>query len=74
MILTVHCRPAEGGMFPETVEAQERLGKLLITGTASHLNHVPDTTCHIGDRRAPAGMRVAYITTKQDESFGKEAS
>jgi hypothetical protein len=49
--------------------------KLLITGTASHLNHVADTTCHIGGGAATAGMGVAYITSKTgDAALGKEAS
>jgi hypothetical protein len=51
------------------------MGKLLITGSASHLNHVADTTCHIGGAGATAGMRVAYITSKRgDMALGKEAS
>ncbi len=39
--------------------------KLLITGIASHLNHVADTTCHIGGVPAAAGMGVASITSRR---------
>jgi hypothetical protein len=36
-----------------------------ITGIASHLNHVPDTTCHIKGAGAGSGTAIAYITTRQ---------
>jgi hypothetical protein len=54
--------------------APQHGAKLLITGTASHLNHVPDTTCHIDGRDGPAGMRVAYITGKRGDVDPREGS
>jgi hypothetical protein len=74
-ILTAHCRNRRAVAPFGPVRPASRRRKLLITGTASHLNHVPDTTCHIGGRPGPAGMRVAYITGKRgDVALGKEAS
>ena len=74
-ILTAHCRNRRAVPPFEPVRPAPRRRKLLITGIASHLNHVPDTTCHIGGRPGPAGMRVAYITGKRgDVALGKEAS
>jgi hypothetical protein len=74
-ILTAHCRDRCAAPPFESVRPASRRRKLLITGTTSHLNHVPDTTCHIGGRPRPAGMRVAYITGKRgDVALGKEAS
>lgn len=74
-ILTAHCRNRRAVSSFEPVRPASRRRKLRITGTASHLNHVPDTTCHIGGRPGPAGMRVAYITGKRgDVALGKEAS
>jgi len=74
-ILTAHCRNRRAVPPFEPVRPAFRRRKLLITGTASHLNHVPDTTCRIGGRPGPAGMRVAYITGKRgDVALGKEAS
>jgi hypothetical protein len=76
MILTVRPPTIGSRQAPGTFEAPRGSGKPLITGIASHLNHVPVTTCHIEDRRAPAGMRVAYITPKQGDvpSGRKQAS
>src|SRR5580704_12626770 len=74
-ILTAHCRNRRAVAPFDPVRPASRRRKLLITGTASHLNHVPDTTCHIGGRPGPAGMRVAYITGKRGAvALGKEAS
>lgn len=75
MILTA--RRGRRGALPhvDPFRRAPRTRNHLITGTASHLNHVPDATCHIGGRRGPAGMRVAYITGKRgDVALGKEAS
>jgi hypothetical protein len=76
MILTVRPPTIGSRQAPGTFEAPRGSGKPLITGIASHLNHVPVTTCHIEDRRALAGMRVAYITPKQGDvpSGRKQAS
>jgi hypothetical protein len=74
-ILTAHCRNRRVVPRFEFVRPARRWRKLLITGIASHLNHVPDTTCHIGGLPGAAGMRVAYITGKSgDVALGKEAS
>jgi hypothetical protein len=75
MILTARCRNRRATSCFEPFRPAPRRRKLLITGTASHLNHVPDTTCHIGGLIEPAGMRVAYITGKRGAvALGKEAS
>jgi hypothetical protein len=74
-ILTAHCRNRCTVPGFEPVRPARRWRKLLITGIASHLNHVPDTTCHIGGLPGAAGTRVAYITGKSGEvALGKEAS
>src|SRR5882757_8333296 len=39
--------------------------KPCITGIASHLNHVPDTTCHIDRGAAGSGTAIANITTRE---------
>ena len=45
--------------------------KPCISGTASHLNHVPDTTCHIGGGAAGSGTAIA-ITTATSGRNGPE--
>ena len=42
-----------------------------ITGIASHLNHVPDTTCHIGRGDGGSGTAIA-ITTSRSGRYGPE--
>jgi hypothetical protein len=45
---------------PRPKPRQGRKGR--ITGIASHLNHVPDTTCHVEAVIAGSGTAIAYIT------------
>jgi hypothetical protein len=77
MILTDHVDVTASGGLLDHLEGSQPRAKLLITGIASHLNHVADTTCHIGDALEAAGMSVAYITTRRAATrapIGKEAS
>ena len=60
--------PDPGG-DPRPQPQQGRKGR--ITGFASHLNHVPDTTCHIDRGAAGFGTAIAYITPDRAETGPK---
>ena len=60
---------SESGDQPRECAPQGVKGR--ITGIASHLNHVPDTTCHIGRGAQGFGTAIAITTIRSGRS-GRE--
>ena len=62
MILTAAARRADSEPSADPRKQPQQGPKGRISGTASHLNHVPDATCHIGGTAAGSGTAIATTT------------
>src|SRR4051812_31211108 len=66
MILTPPARLTDSEPGGEPQKHPRQGLKPCISRTASHLNHVPDTTCHIEGGAAGSGTAIAITTSRSE--------